>query len=45
MRIIRTLKTERIEIRCDFNNDNCYFRYLVDRAINRKKSITLDRES
>jgi hypothetical protein len=43
--IRRTLRIERREIRCNFNKDNCYFRYLVDRAINRKKSITLDRES
>jgi hypothetical protein len=43
-RRIRT-RTERREIRCDFNKDVCYFRYLLDKAINRKKSITLDRES
>ena len=36
---------ERREIRCDFNKDVCYFRYPLDRAINRKRSITLDRES
>ena len=42
---IRTLRTERRKIRCNFNKDVCYFRYLLDKAINRKKSITLDRES
>ena len=36
---------ERREIRCDFDKDVCYFRYLLDMAINRKKNITLDRES
>ena len=41
---IRIERTER-EIRCDFNKDVCYFRYPLDKAINRKKSITLDRES
>ena len=43
--IRRTLRTERREIRCNFNKDVYYFRYLLDRAINRKKSITLDREN
>ena len=42
---IRTLRTERRKIRCDFNKDVYYFRYLLDKPINRKKSITLDRES
>ena len=48
IRIRRTLKTERTEkreIRCDFNKDVCYFRYLLDIVINRKKNITLNRES
>ena len=39
------LKTERRETRCDFNKDIYYFRYPLDRAINRKKSIILDRGS
>ena len=39
------LRIERREIRCDFNKDVYYFRYLLDKAINRKKDITLDRES
>ena len=42
---IRMLRTGRREIRCDFNKDVYYFRYLLDKAINRKKSITLDGES
>ena len=36
---------ERREMRYDFDKDVYYFRYLLDRAINRKRSITLDRES
>jgi hypothetical protein len=32
-------------MRCDFDKDVCYFRYPLDKAIYRKKSITLDRES
>jgi len=32
-------------MRCDFNKDVYYFRYLPDIAINRKKNIILDRES
>jgi hypothetical protein len=39
------LRTERREIRCDFNKDVYYFRYLLDKDINKKKSIILDRES
>ena len=39
------LRTERREIRYDFNKDVCYFGYLLNRAINGKKSITLNRES
>jgi len=39
------LRIERKEIRCDFNKDVCYFRYLLNIAINRKKNIILDRES
>ena len=39
------LRIGRREIRCDFNKDVYYFRYPLDKAINRKKSITLDRES
>ena len=42
---IRMLRIGRREIRCDFNKDVYYFRYPLDKAINRKKSITLDRES
>ena len=45
IRIRKTLRTERREIRCDFNKDIYHFKYLLDRAINKKKSITLDRES
>ena len=36
---------ERREIRCNFNKDICYFRYLLNMAINRKKNTTLDGES
>ena len=32
-------------MRCDFNKDVCYFRYLLDKPINGKKSTTLDREN
>ena len=32
-------------MRCDFDKDVCYLRYPLDKAINRKKIITLDRES
>jgi len=39
------LRTERREIRYDFNKDVYYFRYPLNRAINKKKSITLDKES
>ena len=42
---IRTLRIERRKIRYKFNKDVYYFRYLLDKAINRKKSTTLDRES
>ena len=42
---IRILRIGRREIRCNFNKDVYYFRYPLDKAINRKKSITLDRES
>ena len=42
---IRTLRTERRKMRYEFDKDVCYFRYLLDKAINRKKSITLDGES
>ena len=42
---IRMLRTERRKIRCEFNKDVYYFRYPLDKAINRKKSITPDRES
>ncbi len=35
---------ERREIRCNFNTDNSYFRYLLNRAIGGKKNITLNRE-
>ena len=45
IKIRKTLRIERREIKCDFNKNICYFRYLLDKAINRKKSITLDRES
>jgi len=45
IRIRRTLRIERREIRCDFNKDIYYSRYPLNRAINGKKSITLDRES
>jgi hypothetical protein len=41
---IRT-RIKRREIRCDFNKDVYYFRYPLDKAIYRKKSIMLDRES
>ena len=41
----RILRIGRREIRCNFNKDVYYFRYPLDKAINRKKSITLDRES
>jgi len=36
---------ERREIGCDFNKNICYFGYLPDIAINKKKNVTLDRES
>ena len=39
------LRIEKREIRCDFNKDVCYFRYLLDIAIDGKKNIILDRES
>ena len=39
------LRIERREMRCDFNKDVYYFRYLLDIAIDKKKNITLDRES
>jgi hypothetical protein len=39
------IRTERREIRCGFDKDVYYFRYPLDKAINRKKSIMLDRES
>jgi hypothetical protein len=39
------IRIERREIRCDFDKDVYYFRYPLDKAIYRKKSITLDRES
>ena len=42
---IRILRTERRKIRCKFNKDIYYFGYLLDKAINGKKSIMLDRES
>ena len=42
---IRTLRIERRKIRCDFNKDVYYFRYPLDKPINRKKSITLDGEN
>ena len=42
---IRTLRTERRKIRCEFNKDVYHFGYLLDKAINGKKSITPDRES
>ena len=42
---IRTLRIGRREIRCNFNKDVYYFRYPLDKAINRKKGVTLDRES
>ena len=45
IKIRRTLRTERREMRCDFNKDIYYFRYPLNRAINRKKSITLNRKS
>jgi hypothetical protein len=32
-------------MRYDFDKDVYYFRYLLDKAIYRKKSIILDRES
>ena len=32
-------------MRCDFNKDVYYFGYPLNRVINKKKSITLDRES
>ena len=42
---IRMLRIGRREIRCDLDKDVYYFRYPLDKAINRKKSIMLDRES
>jgi len=32
-------------MRCGFNIDTYYFRYLLNKAINKKKNIILDRES
>ena len=42
---IRTLRMERRKTRCDFNKDIYYFGYPPDKAINGKKSITLDGEN
>jgi hypothetical protein len=39
------LRIERREMRCDFNKDVCHFGYPLNRAINGKKSITLDGEN
>ena len=39
------LRTEWREIRYNFNKDVYYSGYSLNRAINGKKSITLDRES
>jgi len=39
------LKIKRREIRCGFNIDVCYFRYLLNKAISKKKNIILNRES
>ena len=41
----RTLRAKRMEVRYDSNTDAYRFRYPLGRAISRKKSITLDRES
>ena len=38
-------RTERRRIRYNFDMDSCHFRYPLDRVINRKKSVTLNRES
>ena len=45
IRIRRTLKMIRREIRYGSNMDGCRFRYPLDGAISEKKSIILDRES
>ena len=45
IRIRKILRIERREIRCDFNIDICHFGYLLNKAINKRKSIMLDRES
>jgi len=31
------------EIKCGFNMDVCYFRYLLNKTINKKKNIILNR--
>jgi len=38
-------RIKRREMRCGSNIDACCFRYLLGRAISKKKNIILDRES
>ena len=45
IRIRRTSRSKRREIRCGSNTDAYCFGYPLDRAISRKKTITLNRES
>jgi hypothetical protein len=44
IKVRRTLRTKRREIRYGFNTGAYHFRYPLDRLIGRKKNITLDRE-
>jgi hypothetical protein len=39
------LRIKKEEIRCGFNTDVYYFRYLLGKAISGKKNIILDRGS
>jgi len=36
------LKIERKEIKCSSNMDICYFEYLLNKTINKKKNIILN---
>jgi len=45
IRIRRTSRLKRREMRYGSNTDACRFGYLLDRAISRKKTIILDKES
>jgi len=44
-KIKRILKLKRKEIRCGSNIDACHFRYLLNKAISKKKNIVLNKES